>query len=343
MGRSTQVRRGYHIGQLQQGVIRRQWFLDEDVQGGAGDVAGVQGLGQVLLIDDAAASAVENPAPLLHLGQLGRSDEVSGLGRQRGVDGEDVAAGQDLVERRDTFDAELGGPFLGQEGIETNHLHVQAHGSPSHLTADASQADDAERLAGQLSADKLAFLPFAAVQAGVGRRNVPGQGHHHGDGVLRRADGVASRRVHDQDAAPGGGGHVDVVDADARPHHDSQFAGILQHSGGDLCIAADHHPIGRLDRLDQGVPFQSVALVQLEACLAQEIEAGSLQFVTNENAHHGSPTTRSYKGTPGPTNQENGQGPSPVSWHVIRLPASLIHPVMLGGVTHLLRQGAEQQ
>ena len=44
------------------------------------------------------------------------------------------------------------------------------------FAADASQANDAQGLAGQLAADELAAFPFASMHAGVGRGRVPRKG-----------------------------------------------------------------------------------------------------------------------------------------------------------------------
>ena len=42
-----------------------------------------------------------------------------------------------------------------------------------------------------------------------------GEREHQGDGMLGGGDRIAERRVHDDDAARGGGRDVDIVDADA--------------------------------------------------------------------------------------------------------------------------------
>src|SRR5204862_6081275 len=152
--------------------------------------------------------------------------------------GQEIDARQQQVEVGDAFDAQLGGAVGGQEGVEADDLHVQARGAAGDLAADATQADDAERLTGQLHADELATVPFAALQAGGGQGDVAGQGHHHGDGVLGGGDGVAAGRVHDDDAAARGGGHVDVVHADAGADDGLELARLLQQVGGDLGAAA---------------------------------------------------------------------------------------------------------
>ena len=120
-----------------------------------------------------------------------------------------------------------------EERIEADDLHVEAGGPAGDLAADAAQADDAERLAGELRADELAALPLAGWTAGVGGGDVAGQGHEQGDGLLGGADGVAAGRVHDDDALARGGGDVDVVHADAGADDGPQLAGVFEQVGGD--------------------------------------------------------------------------------------------------------------
>src|SRR5262249_33305429 len=110
--------------------------------------------------------------------------------------------------------------------------------------------------------------------------------HEQGDGVLGGADGVAAGRVHDDDALARGGGDVDVVHADAGAHDGAQPAGVVEQVGGDPRAAADDQAVGGADGLLQGGAGQAVALVQLDAGLAQQVEAGGFQLVGDEYARH---------------------------------------------------------
>src|SRR5262249_20387392 len=150
----------------------------------------------------------------------------------------------ELVEVGRALDAELGRPLRRQKWVEADYLHVQPGRPPRHLAADAPQADDTERFAGQLDDDKLAALPLALVHAGVGGGDMACQGHEHGDGVLGGADRVAAGRIHDDDAAARGGGDVDVVHADTGTDNGTQPAGVFQQVGGDARAAADDDAIG---------------------------------------------------------------------------------------------------
>src|SRR6202012_3098086 len=83
-------------------------------------------------------------------------------------------------------------------------------------------------LGGQLDAHEAVLFPLAGLGGGVGRRQVAGDGEHHGDGVLGGGDRIAERGVHDDHPLGGGGGDVDIVDPDAGPGDHLQPGG-----GGD--------------------------------------------------------------------------------------------------------------
>ena len=273
------------VGQLQQRMVGRRRLLHEDVEGGAGEMARSERLGQRLLVDDAAAGAVDDARALAASGRVPRRrsgcvvSSVSGVWTvrksQRGSSGSRSATASM---------PSWAAPVRGEERIEAEDLHVEAGGAAGDLAADAAQADDAERLAGELGADELAALPLAGAHAGVGGGDVPGQGHQQGDGVLGGADGVAAGRVHDDDALARGGGHVDVIHADAGADDGPQLAGIFQQLGRDLGAAADDHAVGRPQGSLAGAALEAGPVVHLEAGLSQQVEAGGFEFVADEDA-----------------------------------------------------------
>src|SRR5262249_15839094 len=109
-----------------------------DIKGGAGEMARLQGRDEGLLIDDASAGAVDDAGALLHAGELRGADQVARLVGQWRVDGEEVAARQQLVEARDPLNAQLAGAIRSEEGIETDYLHVEAGAPTRDLPADAA-------------------------------------------------------------------------------------------------------------------------------------------------------------------------------------------------------------
>src|SRR5262249_35111327 len=143
----------------------------------------------------------------------------------------EVRLRDELVER-DELDARR--QLLGRERIEADDVHAQAHAARRRVAADVAEADDAQRLAGDLDAHELLLLPLTALHAGVGAWDLAGEREHEADGQLGRRGRVALRRVDDEDALRRGRLDVDVVDADAGAADDLQVARIGQGLGLDL-------------------------------------------------------------------------------------------------------------
>ena len=158
--------------------------------------------------------------------------------RQRGMDGDDIRLLHQLLEGHEAH-TQLHRRLGRYVGIETYELHLEALGPLGHLTTHAAQPHDAQGLAVQLDPGELGALPFTLLQGRVGPYDVPGQGEHHGHGVLSSRDDVGRRGVHDQYAAASGRLDINVVDAHARPADHFQVLPGLHHVGGDLGARAD--------------------------------------------------------------------------------------------------------
>ena len=92
-------------------------FVVEDVDPRAAEVPAAQRVGDGRLVDDAAASHVEDDRPRLHLGDRRLADQALRAARQRHVHGHDVRAAQQLVEV-DELDAVVGGLVRGDERVD---------------------------------------------------------------------------------------------------------------------------------------------------------------------------------------------------------------------------------
>src|SRR5256885_12928196 len=84
------------------------------------------------------------------------------------------------------------------------------------MATDAAQSDDSDGLTAELGPLEPLPIPFAAAHRLRRPRNVAGLREQEAHGMLRGTDRIRARRVHHGDAAPGGGMHVDVVDAGDR-------------------------------------------------------------------------------------------------------------------------------
>ena len=79
-GRRGDVRRGHDLRQSGQRLIRRRLLL-EHVEAGAGDVAGLDGIGERRFVDQLAARRVDDAHAGLAGGKPRRIEEVPGLRR----------------------------------------------------------------------------------------------------------------------------------------------------------------------------------------------------------------------------------------------------------------------
>ena len=152
------------------------------------------------------------------------------------MDGEEVGLGDDLVERQQ-LDAELAAALGRHERVEGDEAHPEAAGPVGDELADAAEADDAERLVGQLDALPPAALPAPGDERGVGLGDVAGLGQQQRHRVLGGRHDVALRRVDDHHAARGGRLGVDVVEADAGPPDDEQVAAGGEHARRSTVVA----------------------------------------------------------------------------------------------------------
>ena len=139
----------------------------------------------------------------------------------------------------DLLHVQLLEPGVGDVGVVGDHPHLKAAGPLGDQPADAAQADDAQGLAVELAALELLAAPLAALDEAVGPDDVAAAGQHEAHGVLGGRHHVALGGVADDDALLRGVGHVDVVQARARPAHDAHVGGRVEEVLVDEGLAAD--------------------------------------------------------------------------------------------------------
>ncbi len=163
-----------------------------------------------------------------------------------------VGAGDELVER-DQADAVFARHGRGDKRIAADDFEAETARASGHFKPDAAEAENAEGLAAQLRALQALLLPLAGVHGVVGGGQLAGQREHEADGELGDGDGVGAGRVHDDDAAAGGGFGIDVVDTHAGAADDAQLRRVLHQRVVDLHGAADHECIGIGERGGQTI------------------------------------------------------------------------------------------
>ena len=199
-----------------------QRLLAEDVERGAGDVAGLDGFGEGFVDDELAARAVHDADARLHDGERVLVDEAFGLRREADVQREEVGVGEDFVDG-DEGDAVLARDDGSDEGVVAEEVHAEGLGAAGDFEADAAEPTMPSVLprSSEPCSDFLSHLP--ACMAALARGMVRAHRDHEAEGEFGDGDGVGAGGVHHDDAAAGGFGGVDVVDADAGAADDAEL------------------------------------------------------------------------------------------------------------------------
>lgn len=149
-GRRAEVRGDHDLLESEQrGVSAR--FGSVDVETGTPDVAGGDGVGERLLVDEAAAGGVDDDLSLLGLGEQLGVEHAGGLLGLGEVDRDEVTAAHEFVEF-DEFDAELRGACGVGVGVVGDDGGLERGKALGEELADVAEADDADGLAEDLDA-----------------------------------------------------------------------------------------------------------------------------------------------------------------------------------------------
>ena len=219
-----------------------------DVEGGAGDVLGVKGLGESVDVDNGSAGCVDENHALLHLGELCRADHELGLRGLGDMHGDNVGVLQEVLKGVNLLcvaEAEL---LLG---IEEDYLEAEGLGDNADLGSDVAVADDAEGLAPGLKAACGVLLPYAAVAVGILLRNAAEQHEVLAGDKLGYASGVGERSVEHRDAVAGRGLEIHLVGADAEAADGAELLGGVKHVIGKMSAGTDADEMNILDLLDE--------------------------------------------------------------------------------------------
>ena len=121
------------------------------------------------------------------------------------------------------------------------------------------------------------FSHFAGLHRRIGRRNIPCQRQDEAHRELGDAQAVGAGRVHDDDAARGGGWHVDVVNSRASARDDAQLGRRLDHFARHFRRASDDKRVGVLQDRRPVLRRTSLAVVDgpvrlLQTCRSRRRE-----------------------------------------------------------------------
>ena len=229
-------------------------FLLEHVKRGACELAAIESRHDGLLVDDAAARAVEDKRLVLHLGDAFGVDEVGRVLILGDVHGDDVRGRDDFVDGRDELERVV---HLGELAWDLAHgldhrivaddLHAKADGLLGHDAADVAKADHAKRLARGLVTFEGVAVPLAFTKRERRLRDHAERGEHQRDRLLSGCEGVCRRRVHDRELTSGRGRDVDVVDASACANDELHGRSLLDQLLGECRRRADHDAVVAAD------------------------------------------------------------------------------------------------
>ena len=202
--------------------------------------------------------------------------------------------------RLEQLDVDLAGPLGGHERVVGDHLHAEGERPLGDELADAAEADDAERLVGQLDALPLRPLPAARRRGRRGPAGCCGPGRAACamvcSAVVRMFDCGALTTITPCVVAASASTLSSPMPA--RPTTTRSWPGG-QHVGGDRGGRADDQGVGARHGLDQLLRGQVELEVDLVAGGAEAVEAAVGDLLGDEDARHG----RRVWSPPGETRQ----------------------------------------
>ena len=238
----------YYVEQAQEGVV----FLGQGLGGiyvdsSASDFAGLDAVGNGLMVTAATASAVDDAHAVLHFSDGFGVNHVLSFFGQRCMDGDIVGAFKQCVQINQLY-ADLTGTLFRNIGVIANGNHFHALHAFGNAAADAAYADDAQGATLHLDAGEGFAVPFAFLDGLMGLGNVACHGHEHGYGVFGGGHGVAFGSVEYDNAFGSGSGDVDIVDAyagaadnlETGASFDNFFSGAGEGAGDESVIIIDY-------------------------------------------------------------------------------------------------------
>lgn len=190
---------GAHVGQEHDLVVAHEARVDfglvlKDVEAGAGDEAIVQGGHERGLVDHGAAGRVDDHGAGFHQLELRRRDGVAGLGVQRQVQAQHVAASQQVLERHVLGPVSPG--RVQRPPVVVDDSHAERLGLLLHVAPDAAHAEDAQHFTLRVVAERgrRRAAPQTLPQRDHAGVEVAQRAQHEEDGRVGRR--VVGRRRH---------------------------------------------------------------------------------------------------------------------------------------------------
>ena len=260
----------------------------EDVERRACDLAGLDGVHQRRLVDDAAARHVDQPHAVPASSQLFATDQVTRFVGQRDVQRDDVRPVEDRGQWKES-DSDPIRNLLGQHRVVRDDLHPERARPGRDFTPHLAQPEDSERLPEQLHTEKLTPFPATRPHRAIGERDLTCQREDQRQGVLRRRDGVFAGSIHHDDSATRGSRDIDIVDARAGAPDDPQPRGRFHHLLRNTGVGADDDPLHVGHGRQEIGRLESRSIDRLQAGLLQHLGAPGRHSIRNQHLHDDRP------------------------------------------------------
>ncbi len=162
------VRSDDHVLHLPERMIRGQRFDLEDIEGSTRDVSLLQGGGEILQIDNGAATNVDEIRGGFHLAKLFGAEQFFGLRRVGSSDDNEIADRQQVSQAVDVPDViDNAGHFAG-EGVDSVNRHAERCGAVTDFRTDGAGSDNAERTVGEMQVTAIDFADLSGAGDEVG-------------------------------------------------------------------------------------------------------------------------------------------------------------------------------
>ncbi len=180
-------------------------------------MAGCKRFGQRRLVDESPAPGVDQDCTGFEFREQPGIDQHARVGRQRGVQADDVSSGDQRVQRVDELCVEFRFGLGLARATRIDDRHCEPRSPPCNSLPDGAEPDDTERFAVHACAQvrrRIAASPLAVAQVALALTDAPAGAENQRQRKVRRVVGD-DRRVADRDAACAGGVEIDIVHADA--------------------------------------------------------------------------------------------------------------------------------
>lgn len=195
--------------------------------------------GQGGFLDQAATRAIDNAHSALRLLQTGCIKKVTRLRSERGMQGDEIGIGHQIVQLIDQLDLQTARARRREIWIECHYAHAKSDRAPAQLATDPAHSDNPERFVIELNPFQIFTIPTSTAHGGIGLRNFPRHRKQKGKCVFGRGNGIATGCIEHDDPAPGRSLNIDIVDANAGAADGAQLHASVQNPGRNFRLAAN--------------------------------------------------------------------------------------------------------